>query len=167
MIASFRPRVVKPRRREAVGVALLCVLVLGTTGFAQTDEVVPSPTRVRDALERPIPPGAFETRDTNLLQVVAEPDGHEPLVERPLPRLVTSSRQISTPPAAPNRGSRARRVTGAVLGAIGGFWIGAELGAALEGDSCNCDDPGMMGTVIGAPVGAAVGAVLGALVSGK
>ena len=31
----------------------------------------------------------------------------------------------------------------------------------VEGDRCNCDDPGLMGALIGAPVGAAIGAILG------
>jgi hypothetical protein len=35
------------------------------------------------------------------------------------------------------------------------------LGAALEGDRCNCDDPGFVGALNGAPVGAVVGGVVG------
>ena len=46
------------------------------------------------------------------------------------------------------------------MGAVGGFFGGGFLGAAIEGDRCNCDDPGFLGFVIGAPVGAATGAIL-------
>jgi len=46
------------------------------------------------------------------------------------------------------------------IGAVGGFFAGAFLGAAIEGDRCNCDDPGLLGAVIGAPVGAATGGIL-------
>jgi hypothetical protein len=33
----------------------------------------------------------------------------------------------------------------------------------IEGNDCNCDDPGLKGALIGAPVGAVAGGVLGAL----
>lgn len=48
-----------------------------------------------------------------------------------------------------------------VLGGVGGFYAGAFLGAAIEGDSCRCDDPGLKGALIGAPIGALVGASVG------
>ncbi len=48
---------------------------------------------------------------------------------------------------------------GAALG-VAGFFGGGILGAALEPD-CNCDDPGLRGSLIGAPIGATVGAVVG------
>ena len=56
-----------------------------------------------------------------------------------------------------------RRVLGGAIGATGGFFGGGYLGAAIEGDRCNCDDPGLMGALIGAPVGAVIGGILGAL----
>jgi hypothetical protein len=52
-------------------------------------------------------------------------------------------------------------VLGAVVGGVGGFFGGLFLGAAIEGDGCNCDDPGLKGALIGAPVGAGAGAILG------
>ena len=58
--------------------------------------------------------------------------------------------------------STARKVLGGIIGGVGGFFGGAFLGAAIEGDRCNCDDPGFVGFLIGAPVGATVGAILGA-----
>jgi hypothetical protein len=52
-------------------------------------------------------------------------------------------------------------VIGTIVGGVGGFFGGGILGAAIEGDRCNCDDPGLVGALIGAPTGAAVGAILG------
>lgn len=57
--------------------------------------------------------------------------------------------------------STGRKVVGGIIGGVGGFFGGAYLGAAIEGDRCNCDDPGFVGFLIGAPIGAAVGAILG------
>lgn len=165
MVSSILRNVLKPRCRRAVTLTLACVLGFGTTGFAQDIELLPSPSSVRAALARPVPDDTVDTRGVDLLKVIADTNGHEPLV-RPAPRGARSQRRLS-PPAASHRGSRARRVTGAVIGAIGGFWIGAELGAALEGDSCMCDDPGMAGFLFGSSVGAAAGAVLGALLAGR
>jgi hypothetical protein len=56
-----------------------------------------------------------------------------------------------------------RRIAGAAVGATGGFFGGGFLGAAIEGDSCSCDDPGLKGFLIGAPVGAVAGGILGAM----
>lgn len=55
-----------------------------------------------------------------------------------------------------------RKVLGGVIGAVGGFFAGGFLGAAIEGDGCHCDDPGLKGFLIGAPVGAVTGGILGA-----
>jgi hypothetical protein len=56
--------------------------------------------------------------------------------------------------------SGGRKFLGAVVGAAGGFFGGAYLGAAIEGE-CNCDDPGLRGAIIGAPIGAVTGGILG------
>lgn len=58
--------------------------------------------------------------------------------------------------------STGRKVLGAAIGAVGGFFGGGFLGAAIEGDRCDCDDPGLKGFLVGAPVGAVTGGVLGA-----
>ena len=58
--------------------------------------------------------------------------------------------------------STGRKIAGGVVGAVGGFFCGGFLGAAIEGDRCDCDDPGFLGFLIGAPIGAAVGGILGA-----
>ena len=65
--------------------------------------------------------------------------------------------------AGGRRRSVTRKVLGAAIGATGGFFAGGYLGASIEGNRCNCDDPGLKGALIGAPVGAAVGGVLGAM----
>ena len=57
--------------------------------------------------------------------------------------------------------SASRKVLGGVIGAVAGFLAGFYLGAAIEGQGCGCDDPGLRGGMIGAPIGAASGAVLG------
>ncbi len=67
----------------------------------------------------------------------------------------------------PGSGSRkpstAKRIVGSIAGAVGGFFLGGYAGAAIEGDSCGCDDPGLKGFIIGAPIGAVAGGILGAL----
>jgi hypothetical protein len=55
------------------------------------------------------------------------------------------------------------RVLAGAIGATAGLFAGGYLGAAVEGDRCNCGDPGLQGALIGAPVGAVTGGVLGAL----
>ena len=64
--------------------------------------------------------------------------------------------------SAPRERSLTRKIVGGALGALGGFFGGLYLGAAIEGDSCNCDDPGLKGALIGAPIGAVVGGIVGA-----
>ena len=57
--------------------------------------------------------------------------------------------------------SKTRIVAGAILGSVGGFFAGGFLGAHIEGDRCNCDDPGVRGFLIGAPIGAVAGGIVG------
>jgi hypothetical protein len=61
--------------------------------------------------------------------------------------------------------SKGMRALFAAIGGAGGFFGGLFLGAAIEGDRCNCDDPGLTGALIGAPIGAAVGAITGWIIS--
>jgi hypothetical protein len=71
------------------------------------------------------------------------------------------TRQAASAPAGRRRPVW-RTVVGAAIGGVGGFFGGAYLGAAIEGD-CNCDDPGLRGVLIGAPIGAVAGAIVGGL----
>lgn len=58
--------------------------------------------------------------------------------------------------------SKKRIVAGAIAGGVGGFFAGGFLGAHIEGDRCDCDDPGVRGFLTGAPIGAVAGAIAGA-----
>jgi hypothetical protein len=69
--------------------------------------------------------------------------------------------QGAQPPRPRSRGVT-RKILGGVAGGVGGMFLGGYLGAKIEGDGCNCDDPGFQGFVIGLPIGAGVGAFLGA-----
>ena len=57
--------------------------------------------------------------------------------------------------------SKKRILAGAIAGGVGGFSAGGFLGAHIEGDRCDCDDPGVRGFLIGDPIGAVVGAIAG------
>jgi hypothetical protein len=69
------------------------------------------------------------------------------------------ARGTMTPPRRER--SLTRQILGGAAGGVGGFFGGGFLGAKIEGDRCDCDDPGLMGFLIGAPIGALVGAILG------
>jgi hypothetical protein len=148
-----------PRFTRTIALTLAGVLGLAATGFAQTTELTPAPSRIRDALAQPIPRVTFDIRELDLRPPVVAQSG---VVQRPAPG-AARSQQRQRPPASRHRSSSSGRIAGAAIGAIGGFSLGGALGAALEGDSCNCDDPGLMGFVVGAPVGAAIGGVVGAM----
>ena len=79
----------------------------------------------------------------------------------------TSAGQPSKAAFQTRKHSTARKIIGAAVGAFGGFFLGGYAGAAIEGDRCNCDDPGLQGFLIGAPVGAVAGGIFGAWIAGK
>lgn len=87
--------------------------------------------------------------------------GGRSAIERP----IRSARVLQVPRTNPSSGrarSKTRIVAGAIAGSVGGFFAGGFLGAHIEGDRCNCDDPGVRGFLIGAPIGALAGGLLGA-----
>jgi len=76
-------------------------------------------------------------------------------------------RFLQAPTSARSRArarSTTRIVAGAIVGSVGGFFAGGFLGAHIEGDRCDCDDPGVRGFLIGAPIGAVAGGIVGAKV---
>jgi hypothetical protein len=73
----------------------------------------------------------------------------------------TSARQVRP---ALNKASVARKMVGSVVGLFAGVYLGGQVGAAIEGNRCRCDDPGLKGWFIGAPVGGIAGAILGSKV---
>ena len=151
------------RPRPVLVITLSFVLGWCTTGFAQADDFLPPLPRVRSAMERPVPRGPFGPRGTDLTSAPAVSN------TRPLtaaPARANSQRRMPTAPPS-RRGSRARQVTGGIIGGVLGMWAGAAFGAALEGDSCHCDSPGMVGALYGAAGGGTIGAVLGAFLAGK
>ncbi len=151
------------RPGPVLAIALSCVLGFGSTGFAQADDFIPPLPRVRSAIERPVPSGPFGPRGTDLLSAAAVSNTRQ-LTAAP----ARASNQFRMPTGPPSRrGSRARQVTAGIIGGVLGMWAGAEFGAALEGDSCHCDSPGMMGALYGASAGGTIGAVLGAFLAGK
>ena len=98
--------------------------------------------------------GTVPNTTVNLRQYIATADfGHVVISEAKAPAFQATGirRQRST----------TRKVIGTIVGGVGGFFGGGFLGAAIEGDRCDCDDPGFVGFLIGAPTGAAVGAILG------
>ena len=69
-----------------------------------------------------------------------------------------SASNRSRPPAR----FKKRIIAGAIAGGLGGFFGGGFLGAHIDGDRCNCDDPGVRGFLTGAPIGVVVGSLLDA-----
>lgn len=81
----------------------------------------------------------------------------------------TSAASPSDAAAARRRGrmSGVQRGILTALAGAGGFFAGAYIGAAIEGDRCHCDDPGLMGALIGMPIGAASAAIVTWIVTGR
>ena len=102
-----------------------------------------------------------------------------PVATRPAPDLRQAARTLrfettAAPDAASSTAARrAPRMSGAKRGVltaiagVGGFFAGGFLGAAIEGDRCNCDDPGFVGFLIGLPVGAASAAIVTWILTGR
>jgi predicted phage tail protein len=61
------------------------------------------------------------------------------------PEITRTASKVQVPGTSALRNrkhSTVRQIVGAAVGAVGGFFLGGFAGAAIEGDSCNCDDPG-------------------------
>jgi len=78
-------------------------------------------------------------------------------------RFDASGRAHDSAPATarvPRRGmGTGQRILWTSVAGLGGFFAGAYIGAAIEGDRCNCDDPGLQGALIGMPIGTAAAAI--------
>jgi hypothetical protein len=122
---------------------------------AQGHDVVVEPA-VSDAAVR------FMNLEVNLDPFTFRPAKH---VNSPA-GMATRSNRSPQATTSTRSGTRARSTTrvvfGAIAGAVGGFFAGGFLGAHIEGDRCDCDDPGVRGFLIGAPIGAAAGGIVGA-----
>jgi hypothetical protein len=59
------------------------------------------------------------------------------------------------------------RIGWTALAGLGGFFAGAYIGAAIEGDRCECDDPGLKGALIGMPIGTAAAAITTWVLTGR
>lgn len=83
--------------------------------------------------------------------------------------IATAPRSFGVPRqrAASSSTHTGRRVAWTVVGAVGGFFGGALLGSTIDRavHDCNCDDPGIVGFLIGMPVGAVAGGVAGFVLS--
>lgn len=98
--------------------------------------------------------------------VVAPPQTKTTLrdaIARSSVRPARAARLTQGPPRRQSRGMGrgvARGVAGALIGAFAGMWAGGSIGWALTKD-CGCDDPGMLGGLIGMPIGGIVGGLFG------
>jgi hypothetical protein len=79
-----------------------------------------------------------------------------PLSPPAMSAALPSATRTLAQPASSRRSSKVARATLVALAAVGGFFGGGILGAAIENTytPCHCDDPGLQGAVIGAPIGA-------------
>lgn len=146
------------RRLLATVAVVATVVVVGTTVDAQVAQggtvvVEPEPSHPRVS---------FTTLDINLDPLKLSPAKeahHAPGLAMRLDR--SRHAPTSTRSGARVR-SKARIIAGAIVGGVGGFFAGGFLGAHIEGDRCDCDDPGVRGFLIGAPIGAVAGGIVGA-----
>jgi hypothetical protein len=143
----------KPRRsllaqwKGPIAIGMLALLALPGSAAAQAGD----PTRPRLRLP-----------DATTLAEVSQADVTAAKWQGPQPGASAGASRLQTSTTTRER-SVTKRILGGAVGAVGGFFAGGYLGAMIEGNDCNCDDPGLKGALIGAPVGAVAGGVLGAL----
>lgn len=63
------------------------------------------------------------------------------------------------------RTSTGKKVAGAIVGGAAGLLIGPVVGAAIDGDCGGCDDPGLLGAIVGLFAGPPSGAYAGYRIS--
>jgi hypothetical protein len=151
---------VLPELRVCLLLALVFVAIAwvgSATAYAQVAEVS---TVVVD-------PGASARKVRFMLEVNRQGFVLPPVdvASPPTGQALRSDRFLQAPSSTrskPRARSTKRIVAGAIVGGVGGFFAGGFLGAHIEGDRCNCDDPGVRGFLIGAPIGAVTGAIAGA-----
>ena len=152
MITSLGPRQVRARRGSAVGLAGLMRAGAPQRYRIRTDRRPPA-----IPIANPGRDGAAGGLNRRLLGWCT-----------PAPARIPCARDVrGTPPATAlqssytatasatrsfQRGAKfeALKAVGAIVGMMGGFYLGGKLGAAIEGDGCRCDDPGLRGFLIGA-----------------
>jgi hypothetical protein len=137
------------RRRSAPAAIVTLCLIFPPIAGAQDVDV----ERIRALLHR-----SAAARDVRLT-LPADSDRVD--ARTGLPPLSAAARAQSG--ARQQRRSVGRVILGAAVGTVGGFFAGGYLGAKIEGNDCNCDDPGFKGFLIGAPIGAVAGGILGGL----
>jgi len=71
----------------------------------------------------------------------------------------TQKQRTTAPHAVQGQMHPAARAAITAGGAFGGMIVGGRVGAFLEGDRCNCDDPGLKGAFIGMPIGAVLAGI--------
>jgi hypothetical protein len=140
--------------------SLLIFGLLATPPAANEPPHPETPHVVVQSIRPLLGPDAFRVDSANRLKLSFRPEASElsklgAAADRPT--------QLSSRPEPQNqRRSVARKIIGAAVGAFGGFFLGGYAGAAIEGDRCSCDDPGLQGFLIGAPIGAVAGGIFGA-----
>ena len=136
-------------RRVLVGASTLCLLLLGPLEAAAQGQESDRADSFRSSVTLADVqrfPALDLSRSTSLS------DG-----------MMRASRIEIDPPsqASSDKRSKTTIILGAAVGATAGLFAGGYIGAWIEGDRCNCDDPGLMGALIGAPIGTVVGGILG------
>jgi hypothetical protein len=139
------------QRRLGVWVGLLLASSVATSAHAQ----VLGPTQqvtIRDALVRAV---------SNPPSIAPGMSGVRSIALAPLFPLDTGGVANRQPSPPGRERSIQRKILGGIVGSVAGLFAGGYLGAAIEGDRCHCDDPGLVGALIGAPVGSVAGGILG------
>ena len=143
------------RTTHRIGASALAILLAAGPVWAQPEAGAEPPapaqvskTPIADAIRRPL----------------VIPEAGAPLERAAVSR---PARQGSYGRVTSTAEKRWRGVLGAALGAFGGLYAGGYIGAAIEGDSCRCDDPGLKGALIGAPIGAIVGGIAGGIIGSR